>query len=121
MTNREKKIFDKETFLQAFSGMETLAHDVTQDFLNTLPDMLFTIEQSIKDQKVIELERSAHTLKGTLSHFYAGPAQDAAWALEKLGKSKNMIGAEDLYQNLLKEVNQLKDELQITLTAHFQK
>ena len=58
------------------------------------------------------LGRSAHALKGMISNFCAPAAQDAALAMEKLGKSGDLAAAPRAADALGTQVESLITELQ---------
>lgn len=104
--------YNKEKFLMQFQGMEDLALHAVSSFLDNLPDLLSSIEKSLKTKNPKELELSAHTLKGVLSNFYAEPSQLLAWKLEQIGSGQVMDdSAIRIYENLKREVTILANQL----------
>lgn len=108
-------IFDCQTYMANFAGMEDLARETIKSFLNTLPKMLSDIQHAIEEKNSSDLELHAHTLKGAVSNFYAEPARLLAWELEKLGKNKNMQNATDLIKDLVQELKLLENEFNLFL------
>lgn len=110
--NDSKNSFNKEKFLTQFQGMEDLALHAVTSFLDNLPDLLASIEDSIQSKDSKKLELSAHTLKGVLSNFYAETCQLLAWKLEQIGSGKAIDdSAFKIYENLKHEISTLANQL----------
>lgn len=105
-------IFDRENFLANFQGMEDLALYTIESFLSILPKLTAAIETAICIKNYSDLELSAHTLRGSLSVFYAESCKLLSWELEKMGKSHVMDGAENIFQALISDLRKLSNELQ---------
>ncbi|OQW49161.1 MAG: hypothetical protein A4S09_03600 [Proteobacteria bacterium SG_bin7] len=102
--------FDRDAFFANFHGMTDLGVKVITNFIGTVPGMMTAINTAISEKNSKNLEISAHTLKGAVSHFHAEPCRRLAEALEKLGKSGDLKGCE----NILAE---LRHEIQVLLEA----
>ncbi len=61
------------------------------------------------------LERTAHSLKGSIGNFGAKRSFDAAYRLEKLGKEGKMDESKEAFKELEKELIVLEAELRRTL------
>lgn len=110
--NDSKNSYNKENFLTQFHGMEDLALHAISSFLENLPDLLLSIEESIRSNDLKKLELSAHTLKGVLSNFYAEPSQILAWKLEQIGSGEVIDdSARKIYESLKIEISSLVNEL----------
>ena len=96
--------FNRDIFLENFRGIEDLACEAIQSFLGTLPSLIRAIELAIQTKNAKQLEFSAHSLKGSLSNFYAEPAKLLAGKLEQLGRGPYLDGAEEIFSDLQTEI-----------------
>ncbi|MBF0472316.1 MAG: Hpt domain-containing protein, partial [Nitrospirae bacterium] len=68
--------------------------------------------QAIELGDHVQLERAAHSLKGSLSHFYAKSAYNVIIKLEGLGRDKSdMSTAQKLFLDLQREMVRLSEKL----------
>ena len=77
-------------------------------FMEDVPNMLAEIESAVRNGDSDGLRKSAHTLKGAVSNFSAQNAQDAAWALEQIGRSGDLSEAVGAYNLLRQEIERLQ-------------
>lgn len=97
--------------------MDRLGGDV--DFLNELaglfmddcPKLMTEIKKAVDVQDATALERSAHTLKGSVSNFGAERARLAALELETMGRARSLNSAEDAYRTLESEIEVFQQAL----------
>jgi two-component system, sensor histidine kinase and response regulator len=92
------EVLDWDAALQRLGGDEELLREMVEVFLDEVPGLLVTIRRALDGQRPIDLGRAAHTLKGSLGHFAARPAQRAAQRLETLasqGMSPDLPAAID--------------------------
>lgn len=111
------KTFDQVRFFENFNQMEDLALEIINDFILSLPSKLSDIKNAIASNNVEALELSAHSLKGSLSSFYAEPSALFAWQLEQLGKGKSIESAKSILAKLENEVEKLVIDLRIICDA----
>ncbi len=86
MSENKKKYFDENNFLVNFSGMEDLACETVGSFLQTSDELFAAVEKAIQSNDPKQIEITAHTLKGSVSNFYAKECYDLALKIEELGK-----------------------------------
>ncbi|WP_315861825.1 Hpt domain-containing protein [Fluviispira vulneris] len=96
-----------------FNAMENLAQKTIESFLSMLPKYLIKIKKAIDKKNNENLEKSAHTLRGALSYFYADKSIDYCKKLEDMGRKKKITDALAIYKNLNTELIKLKSELKI--------
>ena len=73
--------------------------------------LLARIRDAITNKKTSDLQRTAHTLKGSIRLFGVERPAAAALRLEIMGRDKNLDGAEQALLKLSKEVEQLITKL----------
>ncbi|MFQ5646119.1 MAG: response regulator [bacterium] len=102
--NQEKKIFDRNAIMTRVNGNINLLLKIIGLFQEDCPKMLAEIRQAIEAGDSKALERSAHALKGSVSHFEAHASFEAALSLEKTGRNGDLSSAKDTLALLEKEL-----------------
>ena len=105
--NEVREIFQKKKFLDRFKGFEDVAMETAETFVKAASDMLSKIEEALRKSDLSALEISAHTLKGAVSNFYAGPSTKLAAKLEAMAKNNEIQGADVVCTELAFEVKRL--------------
>jgi HPt (histidine-containing phosphotransfer) domain-containing protein len=103
--------FDVAVLLDRVGGDRELLREITDIFLAEYPGLLAEMRTAIRSQDARSLERSAHTLKGSVSNFGAPAATQAAYQLETLGRRAEMKAAPQHLQDLESELQQLSRHL----------
>ena len=88
-------VLDPEVILDRVGGDVELLREITDIFLSEYPELIGEIRAAIAAGDPRRLERSAHTLKGSVSNFGATAATDAALRLEMIGRRGEMHCATD--------------------------
>ena len=103
---------DESLALSRVGGDADLLREVIELFLDDYPQALEGIRSAVAARDATALEHQAHSLKGSVSTFGARRAFEAALALEKQGRSKNMSGVENGLSQLEDALQALVPELQ---------
>ena len=103
--------FNRHLALDRVGGDEVLLKEVVQLFLIEYPQLLQQIEQGVNESDAGLLERSAHSLKGSLGTIGAEIAANSAFALELMGRTRNLDGAPERLAQLQSSVGRLHLEL----------
>jgi signal transduction histidine kinase/DNA-binding response OmpR family regulator len=98
---------DYETALKRTGGKPLILGQIAQLFLHEGPRLQADIRRAMTDQDCSELERAAHTLKGSADLFGAQGVVDAAWRLETMGRERDLSGADDAFTALKGEFERL--------------
>ncbi|MCB1164309.1 response regulator [bacterium] len=101
-------VFDRAAALDRVAGDIELLIELAGMFMEDVPNMLAEIESAVRNGDSDGLRKSAHTLKGAVSNFSAQNAQDAAWALEQIGRSGDLSEAVGAYNLLRQEIERLQ-------------
>ena len=104
-------VWDPTTILAAVEGDRELLLKLIGRFLDQYPKVLSEIRVSVSQRDSAMLERSSHKLKGSVSHFGARNAYEAARRLEKMGRNGDLAGAEEATAVLETEICRLQDDL----------
>src|ERR1700724_261887 len=91
---------DESLALSRVGGDADLLREVIELFLDDYPHTLENIRSAVAAQDATKIEHEAHSLKGSVSTFGARRAFEAALALEKQGRSKNLSGVENGFGQL---------------------
>lgn len=105
-------MLDKEVALERVGGDEDLLQEVARLFLSDCSRAMTEIRTAIDTGDAKRLEREAHSLKGSVSNFGAGPVVAAARDLEMMGRLGNLATAIHSYQRLETSLSALEPELE---------
>ena len=97
--------------LDRVGGDKDLLEEIAQLFLESSPGMLMEIQAAVAAKDPKGLEQAAHALKGSIGNFGAHLAFQAAFRLEKLGRTGKLSGAEQAYRTLEAEMEKLRPAL----------
>jgi len=86
--------------LEIMDNDDELLRECFDDFLSEMPDYLIHIKEAIDNRNGVELEKSAHKLKGSLKYLAANFAAEMASELETSGNQNDMDNVSELYENL---------------------
>ncbi len=105
--NPESNVVDIQELKEIMDGDLELIRDCFTDFVQDYPGAFDEIKDAVAKKDGQKLDSAAHKLKGTLRYLAAGPAAEAAYALETSGKSNDLNGIEDKLETLNKECSRL--------------
>ncbi len=116
--SQSASLVDWASALETVGGDKELLGDLIQVFNEERDSMLNEISQAILNNDARELRRSAHAIKGALTHLGAKRVAEIAGQLESMGQSENVTDAPTILEQLEKQTKQLTEELQ-TFTNNF--
>jgi CheY-like chemotaxis protein len=102
---------DESLALSRVGGDLDLLKEVAELFLDDYPSTFEKIKAAVASRDATALEQHAHSLKGSVSTFGANRAFEAAFTLEKQGRSGDMTGASDGLRQLEQALEALRPEL----------
>ena len=102
---------DKAVALERLGGDEELLKEVAALFLDEYPTIVTEIGAAIQAQNAQQVERAAHSLKGSVSNFGSDAALEAAYELEKMGRANDLTNAEPAYAHLVRVMEAIHPEL----------
>jgi signal transduction histidine kinase/CheY-like chemotaxis protein len=85
--------------------------ELAEIFVDECPRLVADVRRALDAGDASGLRMAAHTLKGSLSVFAAGPATAAALRLERLGEAAQLTQAEAGWEGLRAELDRLLPEL----------
>ncbi len=107
---------DESLALSRVGGDVELLKEVVELFLDDYPSTLERIKSAVAGRDATALEHHAHSLKGSVSTFGANRAFEAAFSLEKQGRSGDLSGAQEGLRLLEQALAALRPELLLLQT-----
>jgi HPt (histidine-containing phosphotransfer) domain-containing protein len=86
-------LFDRELALHHAGDEAELLRAVVQMFLDQASERLDALEAALREGDTHELERAAHSLKGTAATLALGRVRALSDELERMGAAGEMAGA----------------------------
>jgi two-component system, sensor histidine kinase and response regulator len=102
---------DRDALLAHVEGDRELLREIVNLFLVDYPKQLAQIRDAAARHDAGTLQGAAHTLKGAVSNFRAGPAAEAALRLEKMAREGNLASVETALNTLEEELERLRKAL----------
>jgi PAS domain S-box-containing protein len=102
---------DESLALSRVGGDVELLKEVIELFLDDYPSTFQKIKSAVAASDASAVEQHAHSLKGSVSTFGAGRAFEAAFALEKQGRNRDLTGAQEGLVQLEQALEALRPEL----------
>jgi PAS domain S-box-containing protein len=103
----DRRVLDWDLALSVCHNDPALLRDIVEAFVEEGPLRIAEIRQAISEENYELLTRAAHTIKGAMRYFGATEVFERAYALEKLGASRSVEGANEALQNLQQELARL--------------
>jgi len=85
-------VLDRSAALDRVGGDEELLREIASLFLSEYPSLMQEVRDAVQKRDPSALERSAHSLKGSVANFEAHDAVRASFRLESMGRTKNLDG-----------------------------
>jgi len=111
-----RPVLNREVALARMNGDQALLADLARMFCNEGASLLSAIRDAASAKDLGGLQRSAHSLKGSIAPFAAEDAFEAVLRVEKLAQASDLVGSVDAVENLTLEIERLKLAL-ATLSA----
>lgn len=109
---RRPALLDLEMALSRVSDDPELLREVAHLFLEDYPKALDEIRRAAESRDAQTLERSAHSLKGSVANFGAEPVVQAALRLETMGRNRSLEQAAEALAQLEAALERLRPELE---------
>ncbi len=106
-------VLDEAELLSRLEGDRELLSEIVQEFLRDSPRLLARIREAIAAGDGDALARAAHSLQGSVANFSAKSAFQAALELERIGRERDLAGAEGACSALEEKLGPLKRALAI--------
>ncbi len=106
-----KTAVDWKRALAQVEGDPELLRDLLELFAGEAPAVVARLSAAVEKKDAAGIERTAHTLKGSLANFGADSAVEAASALETLARHKELAHAEETFHTLEREIARVLSEI----------
>jgi len=106
-----ESIIDWDAALEQMGGSQGTLREMITPFIEETGELLSALREAIETQRMEEVQRLAHTIKGTAFCFAAEPTAAAALRLEMMGRNRNLIDADEACTSLEYEVERLRQAL----------
>ena len=106
-----RNILDMDELLAHVDGDTSLLKEIVVLFMEDCPLLMAGLQDAIARGDAKEIERAAHSLKGSVGSFAAKAAFNSALRLEQIGRSADLHAAPDAYAALEGEIDELKNTL----------
>ncbi len=93
--------------LAQVEGDQELFQELLGLFAQGAPSLLEKIRQAVNRKDAKEIERAAHTLKGSASNFGASQAFKAALRLEQMGRENTLTDTQEAFRTLDQEIRRV--------------
>ena len=103
--------------LERVGGDEELLREIAGLFLEDYPSLMTKIEHAVAAHDAHNLERAAHSLKGSIANFGSEAAYQAALDLEQIGRSKNLEHMQEAHARLIAVMSHVCPELEALSTG----
>ncbi|MFN7936125.1 MAG: Hpt domain-containing protein [Bryobacteraceae bacterium] len=105
-------VLDRAVALERVGGDSELLQEMAQLFLDEYPMQLEAVRAAVRARDAKAVERSAHSLKGSVGNFGAAAAQEAALQLELLGRRGDLQAVDQAMQSLEMALTSLQPEME---------
>lgn len=109
MDSERKPVFDMEHALEVTDGDREFLKELVEIFKADFPEKLAGISRAIKEKDFKGLDETAHSLKGSSGNLGLTRVYELSWEIEKMGKAKNMEGANKTFKQLEEELERFKN------------
>ena len=103
--------FDQERLLNLVEGDRELLRELIDLFVEDSQRLLEDLRETVRSRNAGEIERIAHTLKGSAGNFGAHATCEAALRLETMGRERTLSAADAACATLEAEVQRLRTAL----------
>ena len=105
-------VLDRAVALERVGGDSELLQEMAQLFLDEYPMQLEAVRVAVRARDAKALERSAHSLKGSVGNFGAAAAQEAALQLELIGRRGDLREVDGAMACLESALSSLQPEME---------
>lgn len=97
--------------LAQLDGDEEFLKDLAGLFLDTIPDMLQSLQTATEALDAPQVSELAHTIRGSLATFCAQPACESALKLERAGRAGEVEQLQEIHHSLVMKVERVNETL----------
>ncbi len=109
--NSSKPTFDKAALLERVCHDHEFAQEITTIFINTIPGLIQSLKDYLKQCKVKEAVRDAHSIKGNSANTGCMSLSETARQMEMAGHSEDLDKMNELVTELEKQYRLCESEI----------
>ncbi len=109
--SEEPRVLDEAALLARVQGDTQLLREIVDLFQAECPQMMKRAKSALERRDTKALETDAHALRGAIGNFCARGASEVAQNLEAAARSKDLAGAELIFETLVDEITELQAAL----------
>ncbi|MGA2000324.1 MAG: Hpt domain-containing protein [Terriglobales bacterium] len=113
--SQETLFFDAAALMHHVGGDRELLREIVEIFLATAPQMLADVRGAVVSDDCQKVEQAAHALRGAAGNFFSASVEQAALALEAMGRSRDLADAKSAFGALAAELDKLRSLLELML------
>jgi HPt (histidine-containing phosphotransfer) domain-containing protein len=106
-----RDVLDEAKLIDRVGGDRMLLREIVGLFVAEAPDTLKEIRVALRAGDAEQLFVSAHRLRGSVAHFSAPTALDAAMKVEQLARAGDLAAAERACADLEREIDRVRHAL----------
>ncbi|MFZ1947687.1 MAG: response regulator, partial [bacterium] len=110
-SQQDENVIDWLGAIAHLEGDVELLREIAAMFLEQCPSLVARVREAVAMKDSVQIERAAHTVKGSVGNFAAKAAFEAAQRLEKIGRDGSLDQAEAARAMLENELERLKPAL----------
>ena len=107
--DNNRPVFDMDYAREITGGDMEFLKELIEIFKTDCPEKLAGISRAIKEKNFKALDKTAHSLKGSSGNLGLTLVYELSWEIEKMGKTKNMEGANKTFKQLEEELKRFKN------------
>ena len=107
--------FDAAALMHHVGGDRELLREIVEIFLATAPQMLADVRSAVVSGDCRKVEQAAHALRGAARNFFSASVEQAALALEAMGRSRDLADARSAFGVLAEKLDKLRSSLELML------
>jgi signal transduction histidine kinase/DNA-binding response OmpR family regulator/HAMP domain-containing protein len=108
---RRDDVIDWLAAIEHLEGDVELLREIAGMFVEQCPSLVSRVKEAVALKDAVEIERAAHTVKGSVGNFAAKAAFEAALRLERIGREGALDEADAACEALEEELERLKPVL----------
>jgi len=110
-TEKMNNMFDPEEVLEQIGGDKELLMDLIQIFIDTYPEDLKALHESVLEGDPETIRKNAHRVKGSVSNFGKHKAFHTAKSIEDLAKEGDLTEIPRMCNELVDHLLSLEKEI----------
>lgn len=104
-------VINTEAALVCTDGDAELLQSLIELYFEQQPQLIDQIRRGLEEKNAHEVERGAHSLKGSISVFAAAEPRQSAFNLETIGKESDWEKAEFAWKDLQEQLSRFEPAL----------